>query len=92
MSSTISSPDYLTLGQLILDPEGVILQSSGDLENDEHSGRTLARLVSALPPTGQTQRLSLHYTDHSYVLTLFRTQIHVRKVTRQPNAIDQGLD
>jgi hypothetical protein len=72
--------------------QGVVWQSSGDLENDEHSARTLARLVGSLPSRGTTQRLSLHYTDHSYVVTLYRSQIHVRKVSRQANAIDQGLD
>lgn len=75
-------------GYLLLNEEGAVLYSSGDLENDEKSAVTIMGLLnitshidsSALSPEG-FKKLSLIYDDHCYIVCLSNRRIHVVKKT-----------
>lgn len=69
-------------GYLILNEEGAVLSSAGDLENDEKSAEiimcllNLSRSDSALK---DFNKLSLTYDDHCYIVCLSNRKIHIVK-------------
>lgn len=75
------------LGYLLLNEEGAVLSSAGDLENDEKSSDTimgLVNLVSQIDPSGFPsdegfKKLSLTYENHCYIICLSNRKIHIVK-------------
>ncbi|XP_019877025.1 ragulator complex protein LAMTOR4 homolog [Aethina tumida] len=74
-------------GYLVLNEEGAVLSSSGDLENDERTANVIMGLVnltsqvdsSAFPPEEGFKKLSLVYDDHCYIVCLSNKKIHIVK-------------
>lgn len=75
------------LGYLLLNEEGAVVSSSGDLENDERSADIimgLVSLVSQIDPNGFPsdegfKKLSLTYENHYYVVCLSNRKVHIVK-------------
>lgn len=77
------------LGYLLLNEDGAVLSSSGDLENDERTADAIMGLVglvarvdpAAFPanPEEGFRRLSVTYDDHCYVVCLSNKKVHVVK-------------
>jgi len=75
------------VGHLILSEDGAIIASGGELENMESLGGTVMSLLSAtskghLMPgdAGSSfKKISITYTDHSYVICLTNKNVHVVK-------------
>lgn len=90
-----SQPDLL--GYLLLNEEGAVVTSKGDLENDEKSADTimgLISLVSQIDPKGFPseegfKRLSLTYDSHCYVICLSNRRVHIvkRSLNTSPEAL-----
>lgn len=78
------------LGKIVLNTKGEILKSGGDLQNDEHIAKIVFNLLNLIRSQGQQQeeaqveRLSLHYRDHAYVVSLISGQIQINKLKRDP--------
>lgn len=88
-------PGYM--GYLLLNEEGAVLSSSGDLENDEKSADVimgLVNLVSQIDPSGFPsdegfKKLSLTYDNHCYIICLSNRKIHIIK--RSLNLSDNAI-
>lgn len=84
------------LGYLLLNDEGAVINSSGDLENDEKSADIimgLVNLVSQIDPSGFPsdegfKKLSLTYENHCYIICLSNKKIHViKRSLNQPDSL-----
>ncbi|KAJ8975295.1 hypothetical protein NQ317_011636 [Molorchus minor] len=81
-------------GYLLLNEEGAVLSSSGDLENDEKSAVIIMGLVNltsqidpvAFPPEEGFKKLSIVYEDHCYIICLSNRRIHIVKKTLSPDS------
>lgn len=79
-------------GYLILNEEGAVISSHGDLENDEKSADILMNLVTlttqidpaAFPSDEGFKKISLTYDDHCYVVCLSNRKIHIVKRLLKP--------
>lgn len=74
------------LGYLLLNEEGAVLTSSGELENDEKTADVimgLLNLASTVDPTvfpaRNFKKLSLTYDQHCYMVCLSNRKIHIVK-------------
>lgn len=76
------------VGYLLLNEDGAVLSSSGELENDEKTASIIMGLISltdqidsaAFPPEEGFKKLSVSYSDnHSYVVCLSNRKVHVVK-------------
>ena len=82
------------LGRLVINSDGAILKSGGDLQNDERASRVASNILGIvrghpdLAGAG-VRRVSLHYSDHAYILLQSPPshQIHVIKVAREANPL-----
>lgn len=80
------------LGYLLLNEEGAVVSSSGDLENDEKSADIimgLVNLVAQIDPNGfpsdeTFKKLSLTYENHYYVVCLSNRKVHIVKKSLNP--------
>lgn len=88
------------LGSLVLNEEGAVLSSSGELENDEKSADIimgLVSLVSQIDPSGfpsdeSFKKLSLTYDNHCYIICLSNRKIHIIKRSLNPSGNLTGSD
>ncbi|XP_045610945.1 ragulator complex protein LAMTOR4 [Procambarus clarkii] len=75
------------VGHLILSEDGAVIASGGELENAEQMGATVMSLLSC---TSKAQlwpgdsgdafkKISITYTDHSYIICLSNKNIHIVK-------------
>lgn len=75
------------VGYLILNEDGAVLASSGDLENDEKSADIIMGIVTltsqidsaAFPSHEGFKKLSIRYDGHSYIVCLSNRKIHIVK-------------
>lgn len=76
------------LGYLLLNEDGAVLSSFGDLENDERSADIimgLINLVTQIDPNGFPsldegfKKLSITYENHSYIICLSNRKVHIVK-------------
>lgn len=75
------------LGYLLLNEEGAVVSSSGDLENDERSADVIMGLISLIseidaagfPSDEGFKKLSLTYDNHCYVVCLSNRKVHIVK-------------
>ncbi|XP_022916589.1 ragulator complex protein LAMTOR4 homolog [Onthophagus taurus] len=85
-------PDQL--GALLLNEEGAVLSSSGQLENDEKSANIIMGILSltstldpkAFPADQGFKKLSIFYEDHCYAICLSNRRVHV--VKRRLSCVD----
>ncbi|KAJ3644670.1 hypothetical protein Zmor_022381 [Zophobas morio] len=75
-------------GYLLLNEEGAVLASSGDLENDEKAAVIIMGLINltsyvdkAAFPDESFKKLSITYDKHCYVICLSNRKVHVVKKT-----------
>lgn len=69
-------------GHLVLATNGVIISSSGELENDEATAASIFKLLTTLGRSSlgsDTKKVSLNYTDHCFVICLANKKINVIK-------------
>jgi len=75
------------LGQLIINEDGAVISSSGELENAEQTAATIMSLVSCTNKeniwpgdSGEAfKKISITYSDYSYIICLSNKNIHVVK-------------
>ncbi|XP_076272806.1 late endosomal/lysosomal adaptor, MAPK and MTOR activator 4 [Rhynchophorus ferrugineus] len=73
-------------GYLVLNADGAILNSGGDLDNDEKSAGIFQKLISlSNDRLGENvfnqgfKRLTITYDDHAYVICLSNRKIYIVK-------------
>lgn len=84
------------VGYLILNEDGAVLSSHGELENDEKSADIIMNLVTltsqidkkAFAPDEGFKKISLTYDTHSYIICLSNRKIHVVKRLLKPTVVD----
>lgn len=76
------------LGYLLLNEEGAVLSSSGELENDEKTADIIMGLLNLAStvdatvfPARSFKKLSLTYDQHCYMVCLSNRKIHIVKKT-----------
>ncbi|KAK4873632.1 hypothetical protein RN001_012992 [Aquatica leii] len=75
------------VGYLLLNEEGAVISSAGELENDEKSADIIMGLImlasqidsEAYPNYEGFKKLSINYEGHSYVVCLSNRKIHIVK-------------
>ncbi|XP_026499673.1 ragulator complex protein LAMTOR4 homolog isoform X2 [Nymphalis io] len=78
-------PDQL--GYLILTEDGAVLESGGELENDERVATIITDLISlsnsidpvAFGPEEKFKKISITYDDHWFVICISNKKIYVVK-------------
>lgn len=74
-------------GYLILNEEGAVLSSSGDLENDEKAAVIIMGLINLTSHIDKAafeegfKKLSITYDKHCYIICLSNRKVHVVKKT-----------
>ncbi|KAF9824874.1 hypothetical protein SFRURICE_001747 [Spodoptera frugiperda] len=84
-------PDQI--GYLVLTEDGAVLESGGELENDERVATIITDLISlsnkvdpvAFGPNEQFKKISITYDDHWFVICLSNKKIYVVKRSIQPS-------
>ncbi|XP_077299672.1 late endosomal/lysosomal adaptor, MAPK and MTOR activator 4 [Arctopsyche grandis] len=74
-------------GSLVLTAEGAVLESAGDLQNDERAAHSLLQLVSlaqqidpvAFPKNDGFKKITITYEDHCFIICMSNKKIHVVK-------------
>jgi len=67
-------------GYLVLNLEGSVLSSGGDLESDQRAAATILQLVkTAGQGELEANKITINYSDHSYVICSSNKKIHVVK-------------
>lgn len=75
------------VGYMLLNEEGAVLTSSGDLENDEKTAVIIMGLINltsqidnkAFSPQENFQKLSIVFDNYSYNICLSNRKIHIVK-------------
>lgn len=75
------------VGYLVLNEEGAVISSAGDLENDERTAEVIMGLITltsqidpvAFPANEGFKKLSITYDDHCYIVCLSNRKIHIVK-------------
>lgn len=83
-------------GYLILNEDGAVISSSGELENDERTASIIMDLLTltthidplGFPTEEGFKRLSLSYKTHSYIICLSNRKIHIIK---KMNSLEDSL-
>jgi len=85
-------------GFLLLNEDGAVLSSGGDLENDERTANVIYNLVhladkkDLLPTEGDIiRKITVNYGTHMYSVTLSNKKLHVIKkkaVTAEPTLVN----
>uniref|UniRef100_A0A1I8PVV2 Late endosomal/lysosomal adaptor and MAPK and MTOR activator 4 n=1 Tax=Stomoxys calcitrans TaxID=35570 RepID=A0A1I8PVV2_STOCA len=75
------------IGFLVLKEDGAVLESGGELENDERSANIFLDLVNltesvdeSFMPNNSCERISIVYEDHSYNICLSNRRIYIVKL------------
>lgn len=73
-------------GYMVLNEDGAVLSSSGDLENDEKFANSIIGLLNLSSqidlnnsPKEGFKKLSITYEDHCYVICLSNRKFHIVK-------------
>lgn len=90
--------DRLTdqLGYLILQVDGTVHCSYGELANNEHVANLISNLVTIaknIPPQEEKyKKISVIYPDAVYVICLSNARIHISKLRRRPQTSETDSD
>ncbi|XP_013185970.1 ragulator complex protein LAMTOR4 homolog [Amyelois transitella] len=87
-------PDQI--GYLVLTEDGAVLESGGELENDERVATIITDLISlsnkvdpvAFAPNEQFKKISITYDDHWFVICISNKKIYVVKRTIPISVLD----
>ncbi|CAG5045998.1 unnamed protein product [Parnassius apollo] len=83
-------------GYLILTEDGAVLESAGELENDERIATIIIDLISlsntvdplAFGPNEKFKKISITYDDHWYAICISNKKIYVVKRSITPAATE----
>lgn len=88
-------PDQI--GYLVLNEDGAVLTSGGELENDEKIANIIMGLITltnkidpkGFPVNEAFDKIVIMYQDHSYVICLSNKKIHIikKKLVTTTNAV-----
>nr|CAH0103916.1 unnamed protein product [Daphnia galeata] len=75
------------LGYLLLDEDGAVIASNGDLENDERIGGIIVKMLRTAhkqelglnDEKDGFQRMTINYPDHCYIVCVSNKRIHIAK-------------
>ncbi|XP_055376699.1 ragulator complex protein LAMTOR4 homolog [Condylostylus longicornis] len=74
------------IGYLVLNSDGAVLESGGELENDERSANIIMGMIQIAEsvdeefmPENGCERISIVYDDHSYTICMSNRKIIVVK-------------
>ncbi|XP_063536485.1 ragulator complex protein LAMTOR4 homolog [Cydia strobilella] len=78
-------PDQI--GYLVLTEDGAVLESGGELENDERVATIVTDLISlsnkvdpvAFSPSEQFKKISITYDDHWFLICMSNKKVYVVK-------------
>ncbi|XP_030030675.1 ragulator complex protein LAMTOR4 homolog [Manduca sexta] len=87
-------PDQI--GYLVLTEDGAVLESGGELENDERVATIITDLITlsnkvdpvAFGPNEQFKKISITYDDHWFAICLSNKKIYVVKRSIQTAAVE----
>ncbi|KAL5290084.1 LAMTOR4 family protein [Megaselia abdita] len=89
------------IGFLVLKDDGAVLESGGDLENDEKSANIFMRIVRMTESVDTNfmekngcERISIVYDDHSYTVCMSNKKIYIikrRHINSSPDYMSSKL-
>ena len=75
------------IGYLVLKEDGAVLESGGELENDERSANILLGVIQLTESIDENfmansscERISIKYEDHSYNICMSNRKIYILKL------------
>jgi len=71
-----------SVGHLLLNADGAILASGGELQNDESTTKKLFQFISAATKGDfgtEVEKISINYADHCYVIGFSNNKLHIVK-------------
>ncbi|KAM7355264.1 late endosomal/lysosomal adaptor, MAPK and MTOR activator 4 [Cochliomyia hominivorax] len=85
------------IGYLVLKEDGAVLESGGELQNDERSANIFLDFINLTEsvdenfmPNSSCERISIVYEDHSYNICMSNRRIYIVKLRNGSSAI-RGL-
>ncbi|XP_061394325.1 ragulator complex protein LAMTOR4 homolog [Musca vetustissima] len=86
------------IGFLVLKEDGAVLESGGELENDERSANIFLDLINLTEsvdenfmPNSSCERISIVYEDHSYNICMSNRRIYIVKLRNGSAAANSRL-
>ncbi|XP_034105856.1 ragulator complex protein LAMTOR4 homolog [Drosophila albomicans] len=80
------------IGYLILKDDGAVLESGGDLKNDERSANVIMGLLNLTEsidenfmPNSSCERITIDYEHHSYSICMSNRRIYIVKSSKSPH-------
>lgn len=71
-----------SVGHLLLNVDGAILASGGELQNDERTAKRLLRFINAATKGDfgtEVEKISVIYPDHCYVICSSNNKLYIVK-------------
>ncbi|KAH8349742.1 hypothetical protein KR084_005152 [Drosophila pseudotakahashii] len=82
------------IGYLILKEDGAVLESGGELKNDEHSANVIMGLLNltesideSFMPNSSCERITIDYEQHYYSICMSNRRIYIVKISKSQNAV-----
>ncbi|ALC44814.1 CG14977 [Drosophila busckii] len=80
------------IGYLILKDDGAVLESGGELKNDERSANVIMGLLNltesideSFIPNSSCERITIDYEHHSYSICMSNRRIYIVKLSKTQN-------
>ncbi|XP_043646990.1 ragulator complex protein LAMTOR4 homolog [Drosophila teissieri] len=82
------------IGYLILKEDGAVLESGGDLKNDERSANVIMGLLNltesideSFMPNSSCERITIDYEQHYYSICMSNRRIYIAKISKSQNGV-----
>ncbi|XP_065359515.1 ragulator complex protein LAMTOR4 homolog [Calliphora vicina] len=82
------------IGYLVLKEDGAVLESGGELQNDERSANIFLDFINLTEsvdenfmPNSSCERISIVYEDHSYNICMSNRRIYIVKLRNGSSAV-----
>lgn len=82
------------IGYLILKEDGAVLESGGDLKNDERSANVIMGLLNltetideSFMPSSSCERITIDYEHHYYSICMSNRRIYIIKISKSQNGV-----
>ncbi|KAM8710315.1 hypothetical protein ACLKA7_017016 [Drosophila subpalustris] len=80
------------IGYLVLKDDGAVLESGGELKNDERSANVIMGLLNltesideSFMPNSSCERITIDYEHHSYAICMSNRRIYIVKLSKIHN-------
>ncbi|KAH8317195.1 ragulator complex protein LAMTOR4 homolog [Drosophila bipectinata] len=80
------------IGYLILKDDGAVLESGGELKNDERSANVIMGLLNLTEsidepfmPNSSCERITIDYEQHYYSICMSNRRIYIVKISKSQN-------